>query len=95
MFEWDDAKNRENIAKHGVGFEVATQIFGGFVLTIEDDRFNYGEERSISIGMTNSMAVLVVAHTDRDEATRIITARRATRNERRRYSAALEEAKRS
>ncbi len=85
MFEWDEAKNRENIAKHGVSFERASRIFEGPVLTAVDDRFEYGEPREISIGLVDGIAYLTVAHTDRDGVTRIISARPATRNERKRY----------
>ena len=88
MFEWDEAKNRSNIAKHGVAFDVARRIFDGPVLTLrlEDD----GDEiLEVSIGMVDGVSVIVVVHTDRDGSTRIISARPATRWERRRYEQAL------
>lgn len=49
-FEWADAKERSNISKHGVSFALAQQIFDGPVVTLEDDRFDYGERRKVSIG---------------------------------------------
>ena len=64
-FEWDEAKNRQNIAKHGVSFKDAIKIFEGFTFDAHDGRFDYGEERTISIGMAGNVAVLVVVHTDR------------------------------
>jgi uncharacterized DUF497 family protein len=43
--EWDEAKNRKNLAKHGLSFEDAEQVFSGPCVTFKDDRFAYGEER--------------------------------------------------
>lgn len=88
-FEWDDAKEKANIAKHGVSFALASRIFEGATLTRVDDRFDYGEEREVSIGMAAGAAILVVVHTDRQGRTRIISARAATRMERKRYEQTL------
>jgi len=88
-FEWDEDKNRQNIAKHGVSFKDAIKIFEGFTFDVDDDRFDYGEERTISIGMAGNVAVLVVVHTDRDDICRIISARQATKKERTRYDEEL------
>jgi uncharacterized DUF497 family protein len=90
MFEWDDGKNAANIAKHGVSFETARRIFEGPVLTAIDDREDYGELREISIGVVDGAAVLTVVHTDREGIRRIISARPATRRERRQYAQALQ-----
>lgn len=87
--EWDAKKNRDNIAKHGIRFEDAARIFEGPVVTRLDDRDDYGEVREISIGMIDGAAVVTVAHTDRNGTTRIISARAATRLERRRYEETL------
>ena len=84
-FEWDEEKNQSNIAKHGVSFGTATQIFQGPTLDRVDSRENYGEEHVISIGMIEGLLILVVVHTDREGVTRIISARRAKRPERERY----------
>lgn len=84
-FEWDDAKNQVNIRKHGVSFETAKRIFEGPVYTCLDDRDDYGEERFISIGMVDGIAVLVVVHTDREGRVRLISARPASNKERQRY----------
>ena len=84
-FEWDDDKNALNLKKHGLSFEEACLIFEGPVFTRVDDRFDYGEERTISIGLIQSVVAVVVVHTDRAGAIRIISARLANRNERRHY----------
>lgn len=88
-FEWDEAKNRRNIEKHGVSFEYASRIFEGITLDVLDNRHDYGEERIISIGMLAQVAILTVVHTDRDGRCRIISARPAKRSERRRYDEAI------
>jgi len=84
-FAWDPAKNAANIAKHGVSFEQAARIFDGPVLTGADDWDDHGEMREISIGLLDGIAALVVVHTDRGEITRIISARRALKHERKLY----------
>jgi uncharacterized protein len=89
-FEWDALKNKANIAKHGISFDRAKGIFDHPVLTGIDDRFDYGELRLTSIGIIGAVTVLVVIHTDRDGLCRIISARPATRAERRRYDTALQ-----
>ncbi len=91
-FEWDGLKNASNLNKHGIRFEEAVEIFSGPVLTAFDDRHEYGEPRETSIGMIEGIVVLSVAHTDRDGATRIISARRATRPERKLFYEYLEKA---
>lgn len=85
VFEWDDHKNAANAKKHGIRFENAIGIFQGPVLTWIDDRADYGETRHISIGALEGVLVIVVVHTARRKATRIISARRANRRERKRY----------
>ena len=84
-FEWDEQKNKTNIAKHGIAFEEAALIFRGITLTEMDVRQDYGEVREISIGTLPEQVVIVVAHTDRNGVTRIISARSANRAERRKY----------
>lgn len=85
MFEWDEAKNVSNIAKHGIDFADARRIFTGPIVTRIDDRFEYGETRMLSIGTVEGRAFLVVVHTTRGETTRIISARLANRAERLEY----------
>ncbi len=83
-FEWDEAKNRANVSKHGIGFQTAKRIFEGPVLTRLDSRRDYGEMRDLSVGRVGP-AVLVVAHTTRGAHLRLISARPASRKERRAY----------
>jgi uncharacterized DUF497 family protein len=82
MFEWDDAKNAGNIHKHGVDFAYASRIFEGWVFTVIDRRFDYGERRDISVGVVDGVVYLTLVHTPRSGAIRIISARRASRSER-------------
>ena len=101
-FEWDEEKNRRNIAKHGLGFARAVRIFEGPTLDRIDDRKDYGEERIISIGRVEEVLILVVVHTNRPGGrpriragtgfgvTRIISARPAKRAERKIYEEALQ-----
>ncbi len=87
-FEWDEAKNQSNIRKHLISFEEAKTIFEGEVLTFADDRFHYAEERYISFGelvLADGSLVIAVVHTERQKRTRLISARRANRRERRQY----------
>lgn len=80
-FEWDDEKDRRNRAKHGLSFEEAKAVFRDpFALELIDTRFDYGEERFITIGM-GARGVLTVVNTQRGERVRLISARRATKEE--------------
>lgn len=88
-YEWDENKNKVNIAKHGVDFEDAMYIFSGHTLEREDDRYEYGETRFVALGMVDNR-VYVVVYTDRDDTTRrIISARKAEPHERKAYYKAL------
>ena len=85
-FEWDPAKAEANRRKHGIGFDEAATIFGDPIsLTITDEQHSEAEPRFITIGSSVRSRLLVVVHTDRGEAIRIISAREATRRERRTY----------
>ena len=84
-FEWDEAKNQANIGKHGVSFETAKRIFDRPVLTSPDRRTNYGEDRYVSMGQMGHATLIVVTHTRRDGRIRLISARPASRKERRLY----------
>ena len=75
----------ETLKSAGVSFELARRIFEGPVFTWIDDREDYGEAREICIGIVGGIAALVVVHTDRRDLTRIISARPASRAERRIY----------
>ena len=85
-FEWDPDKAKANLAKHGVGFlEAATVLGDPLSLTISDPIHSEGEQRFVSVGMSDRARLLVVAHTEWGERIRIISARRATRREQRAY----------
>jgi uncharacterized DUF497 family protein len=88
-FEWDDAKNAENLAKHGVAFEEAALIFDGPRLEKVDQRFDYGEERIITLGQIEPELTLCVVYTWRGDTRRLISARKASRHEREAYEKAL------
>ena len=79
-YEWDDRKRRANVKKHGIDFIDVPEVFDGDVVIIPDERFDYGETRFICIGILKSQ-VVVVAYTERGENIRIISARKATKNE--------------
>ena len=83
-FEWDDSKRQTNIRKHGIDFSDAKKIFDYDTVTIEDNRFNYGEQRFICIGLLNGR-VIVVVYTEKENTIRIISARKATKNEQQIY----------
>lgn len=92
-FDWDEAKNVANQKKHGVSFEEASLVFESGVTCLErfDHAHSDAEERVISLGPSSS-GLLVVVWTERDEdVIRIISARRATNRERRRYVTYLEQ----
>ena len=86
IFEWDEQKARDNLAKHGVNFEEATAVFGDpLSVTIADLAHSADEERLIILGMSHRQRLLVVVHVERREKIRIISARAATRRERKDY----------
>ena len=91
-FEWDENKNAENIRKHGLDFADAWQVFQNPMLMKLDDREDYGEDRWIGIGIISSGIVAVFIFTEKDqETTRIISMRKATKNERARYEKAIQD----
>jgi uncharacterized DUF497 family protein len=83
-FEWDENKNDSNVKGHGIDFRDAKNIFDGYTLTIEDDRFDYGEQRFVSFGIMYGHVIAVV-HLENEEVIRIISARKATKNEQKEY----------
>ena len=85
-FEWDAIKAASNLAKHGVSFEEAATVFRDpLSATSEDPDHSLGEERLVSFGVSVSGRLLVVAHTDRRDTIRIISARPASAGERKIY----------
>jgi hypothetical protein len=84
QFEWDENKNTQNLKKHGISFEEAQEIFDGIVFTAIDERFDYGEIRNQY--WCHTVVIVTVAHTKRNGVIRIISARKATRQEINTYS---------
>lgn len=85
QFEWDEAKNLENIRKHKIDFADVPAMFEGEMLVELDDRFEYGEERWVGIGFLGPGVAVVVWTEQKDNRIRIISARRANRYERKRF----------
>ena len=88
LFSWDEAKNQTNQRKHGVSFETAKHVFDDPLHLSRQDRVQEGETRWQTLGMIEGVMLLLVAHTVSDEQgehIRIISARQATKQERRIY----------
>ena len=86
IFEWDPQKAKSNLIKHGVSFEEASTAFQDTLsLTIDDPLHSIDEVRVVLIGMSNKNRLLVVVHTERGDNIRIISARKATKKERKNY----------
>ena len=87
-FAWDKAKAAENLRKHGVSFEEASTVFADENARLKHDPdHSRGEERFILLGFSAKLRMLVVCHVYREEkeVIRLISARKATRNERKQY----------
>ena len=87
-FEWDEAKRRSNLDKHGVDFTDAALVLADAPLILEDTRYDYGEQRCIALGERYGL-LFVVAFTLRNGAFRIISARRANSRERNFYESQI------
>mgnify|MGYP001577765589 CR=1 FL=1 len=86
LFEWDEEKAQANLRKHGVSFEEAQTVFTDpLAMTIPDPDHSIDEARFIIIGESDKKRILVVAHTERKKKIRLISARKATRAERKKY----------
>ena len=86
VYEWNAGKAKTNIQKHGVSFDEAATVFlDPLALTFPDPYHSGGEEREITIGYTTGHQVVFVSHCQRGNRVRIISARKATRKERRQY----------
>ena len=85
-FEWDPKKNEANIRKHGVTFSEAATVFSDVLsITVPDPDHSQEEGRYIIIGMSGQNRLVMVAHMERGECIRIISARELTRSEKRSY----------
>ncbi len=86
LFEWDKNKAKKNIKNHGISFDEASTAFQDtFSLTIFDPLHSEEEDRFILVGDSYKNRLLVVVHTEREDKIRIISARKATKNETRQY----------
>jgi len=86
VYEWDSSKAAANLKKHHVAFtEAATVFLDPLALTYQDPDHSEGEQRYITLGEATRGRVILVAHLDRDDRIRIISARRATRKEAHEY----------
>jgi hypothetical protein len=86
LFEWDPAKARRNIETHGISFDEASTAFKDTLsVTIHDPLHSYEEDRFVLLGNSHRNRLLVIVHTERGNKIRIISARRATKKERKQY----------
>jgi len=85
-FEWDPDKAQRNLRRHQIAFEEAVTVFDDeFALIFEDEVHSFDEPRDILIGYSNHAHLLTVIFTERGQVVRLISARQATRNEKKRY----------
>lgn len=85
-FEWSATKAAANQRKHGVSFEEAASVFGDtLALTFADPDHSVGEARWLTFGISRNQRLLIVSHVERDGHVRIISAREATKHERKIY----------
>ena len=84
-FEWDTKKAEVNFAKHGISFADATEIFDGTEVMVGEPRTTDGEMRHMAAGYLEGLLLIVTVFTERDDRIRIISARPASRKERKRY----------
>ncbi len=83
-FEWDENKRLANIRKHGFDFADVSSIFNSDTVTVEDDRYNYGEQRFMTLAFLQGRIIAVV-HTENDDLVRIISVRKASKYEQQIY----------
>ena len=83
-FTWSERKRAINLKEHGLDFIDAPRVFEGLTFSYEDDRFAYGEQRYITLGLLAGVPVSI-AHTESDDEIRIISFRKATGREARRF----------
>lgn len=84
-FEWDGEKAATNYEKHGLAFVLAPEVFERMTLEAVDDRKDYGETRFIALGVTSTGLVVVMVYTWRGDCRRIISLRKANKNEQEKY----------
>jgi uncharacterized DUF497 family protein len=90
-FQWDEAKNRSNLRKHGFDFADAPEVFRGALLARPDTREDYGEERWIAMGRLKTRVVVLAFAQLAEEVIRIISLRKADRDEREAFEKAIQD----
>jgi len=83
-FKWAESKRQSNLKKHGFDFKDAASVFTGEVVSVEDTRYDYGEERFATLGTLQGRIVQII-HTEQEDIIRIISMRKATKYEERTY----------
>lgn len=81
-FTWHEEKRRTTLAKRGLDFADAEEVFGGPTFTFEDERRDYGERRWVTMGLLREKVVVIV-HTETEDEIRVISMREAERDEQR------------
>ena len=89
-FSWSERKRAINLKEHGLDFVDAPRVFEGLTFTYEDDRFAYGERRFITLGLLAGVPVSI-AHTETEDEIRVISFRKATSREARRYFSEIQD----
>ena len=79
-FPWDETKRKRNLKDHGLDFVDAERVFNDLTFTYEDDRFRYGEQRLMTLGLFEGIPVSIV-HTETKDRIHIISFRKATKRE--------------
>jgi hypothetical protein len=87
-FDWNEKKRESNVKKHGIDFLDAQKAFDNHHLTVQDTRFDYPEERFLTLGIISGV-VIFIAHTENEFLIKIISARKATKNEQKIYFQSL------
>ena len=88
-FTWSETKRAANLKAHGLDFVDAPRVFEGATYTFEDDRFSYGEQRFVTLGLLAGIPVSVV-HTESEHEIRVISFRKATKREAQIYFDAIQ-----
>jgi len=83
-FKWDELKRRSNIRRHGIDFTSVEEVFANETITFLDDRFDYGETRFLTFGLLHG-EVVVIAHTEKAKMIRVISVRKAEKDEEETY----------
>ena len=79
-FSWSEAKRQSNLTEHGLDCVDAPRVFEGVTYTFKDERFDYGEERFVTLGLLDGV-VVSIAHTESPRLIRVISFRKATKRE--------------